>query len=104
MNACVAKTVRLFSTCAAVIVGTAPFGWFALPQEKLSFSHIGLAPAKADAANVAVAPTLSGSDFPICHSSGLSSSTSSYLRLAQTRTEVPPAEMQAATRASPDFA
>jgi tetratricopeptide (TPR) repeat protein len=49
-----------------------------------------------------VAP-LSGSGFPICHTPATYDATRAMIRLAQTRTEVPPAEMQAVTPA-PAFA
>src|SRR5262245_64894134 len=45
----------------------------------------------------------SSSDFPICHTPAAAERAHSVLRLAQTRTEVPATEMQAATPA-PDFA
>jgi tetratricopeptide (TPR) repeat protein len=103
MNAFVARRVRFFSTCAAVIAAPTLLGGVLLAEEKLSFGHVGLTSAKAASENVAVAPLLSGSDFPICHASGFSSNTRALVRLAQTRTEVPPAEMKAVTPA-PDFA
>ena len=49
------------------------------------------------------AAALSGSDFPICHTAAAAKRTDTVLRLAQTRTEVPPTEMKAAMPA-PAFA
>lgn len=49
------------------------------------------------------AAALSGSDFPICHTAAAAKRTDTMLRLAQTRTEVPPTEMKAAMPA-PAFA
>ncbi len=46
---------------------------------------------------------LSSSDFPICHTPAAAKRTETVLRLAQTRTEVPPTEMKAAMPA-PAFA
>src|SRR5947209_4078673 len=60
----------------------------------------GAGPASASAAaNATLAPT--GADFAICHTPAPAGS--GPIRPAQTRTEVPPAEMQAATPA-PAFA
>jgi len=47
--------------------------------------------------------TLPGSEFPICHTRAAADAARTVLRLAQTRTEVPPAEIKAATPA-PAFA
>src|SRR5262245_20486484 len=55
------------------------------------------------AAKATVAPAAPSADFPICHTPAAVERTHTVLRLAQTRTEVPPTEMQAATPA-PDFA
>src|SRR5215510_11359907 len=55
------------------------------------------------AAKATVAPVAPSADFPICHTPAAVERTHTVLRLAQTRTEVPPTEMQAATPA-PDFA
>jgi hypothetical protein len=55
------------------------------------------------AARATVAPASSSSDFPICHTPAAAERTNTVLRLAQTRTEVPPTEMKAAVPA-PAFA
>src|SRR5262245_51096021 len=55
------------------------------------------------AARATVAPASSSSDFLICHTPAAAERTNTVLRLAQTRTEVPPTIMKAALRA-PAFA
>jgi hypothetical protein len=55
------------------------------------------------AARATVAPASSSSDFSICHTPAAAERTNTVLRLAQTRTEVPPTEMKAAVPA-PAFA
>jgi len=62
----------------------------------------GLAQTSATAGAAFVAPLI-GLDFPICHAPATADATRAMIRLAQTRTEVPPAEMQAVTPA-PAFA
>jgi tetratricopeptide (TPR) repeat protein len=62
---------------------------------------VSIAQPRTEAGAVSVAP-LAGADFPICHAL-TSTSTGAMIRLAQTRTEVPPAEMQAVMPA-PAFA
>src|SRR3954468_14000857 len=47
----------------------------------------------------AAAERQGGGDVPICHGSASAGATGVMLRLAQTRTEVPQAEMQAASPA-----
>src|SRR5690349_15185971 len=59
--------------------------------------------ALVSAATATVAPTVSSSDFPICHTPAAAQRTNVVLRLAQARTEVPPTEMNAAMPA-PAFA
>jgi tetratricopeptide (TPR) repeat protein len=59
--------------------------------------------ALVGAATATVAPTVSSSDFPICHTPAAAQRANIVLRLAQTRTEVPPTEMKAAMPA-PAFA
>jgi tetratricopeptide (TPR) repeat protein len=54
-------------------------------------------------ARATVVPASSSSDFPICHTPDAAERTNTMLRLAQTRTEVPPTEMKAAMPA-PAFA
>jgi tetratricopeptide (TPR) repeat protein len=51
----------------------------------------------------AAATVLAGLDFPICHTPAAGNATAALIRLSQTRTEVPPTEMKAATPA-PGFA
>src|SRR5262249_13597441 len=55
------------------------------------------------AAKATVAPGMPSADFRFCHRPAPVDGPNEGLRLAQTRTEVPPTEMQAATPA-PDFA
>src|SRR5262249_4796266 len=50
-----------------------------------------------------IAPPTSSADFPICHTPATPGRTNTLLRVAQTRTEVPPTEMKAAMPA-PEFA
>src|SRR5215813_1242010 len=59
--------------------------------------------ALANVAALRDAPTLPGSEFPICHTRAAADIARIVLHLAQTRTEVPPAEIKAATPA-PAFA
>jgi tetratricopeptide (TPR) repeat protein len=59
--------------------------------------------ALVGAATATVAPTVSSSHFPICHTPAAAQRANIVLRLAQTRTEVPPTEMKAAMPA-PEFA
>jgi tetratricopeptide (TPR) repeat protein len=63
----------------------------------------GAALKAANAAAAAAAAVPYSPDFPICHGSFLAATTAAAVRLAQARTEVPPAEMKAAVPA-PDFA
>src|SRR5947199_1749551 len=66
-------------------------------------TQANVAPASAAAADAGRVAPLTDSDFPICHTPASAGATRALLRLAQTRTEVPPAEMQAVTPA-PAFA
>jgi tetratricopeptide (TPR) repeat protein len=87
--------LTLFSTTAITVGGVAFLG--SLTGEIISKGGIALmGPAKAT-----VAPAASSSDFPICHTPV--ERTQTVLRLAQTRTEVPPTEMKAVMPA-PEFA
>src|SRR5262249_46534992 len=79
---------------------------FALPPLLFASAVLGglLAPfavgsAPTDSKGVAATERVFGADFPICHGSG-TAGMSRVMRLAQTRTEVPQAEMQAAAAAA----
>src|SRR5262245_24889585 len=88
--------LALFSTTALVLGGVS----LGLLAAKVIDAGGGVLMGTAKAT---VAPAASTSDFPICHTPATSGRTNTVLRLAQTRTEVPPTEMKAATPA-PDFA
>jgi tetratricopeptide (TPR) repeat protein len=62
-----------------------------------------LLPALATDAGVSSTPARSVSEWPICHSTDSIRATAATIRLAQQRTEVPPAEIKAAAPA-PEFA
>ena len=90
--------LTLFSTTAISLGGIVFLG--SLTGEAISG---GRGPLMGAARATTVAPALSSSDFPICHTSAVAERTNTVLRLAQTRTEVPPTEMKAAVPA-PSFA
>jgi hypothetical protein len=89
--------LTLFSTTAISLGGIVFLG--SLTGEAIS----GDREALMGAARATVAPASSSSDFPICHTPAAAERTNTVLRLAQTRTEVPPTEMKAAVPA-PAFA
>ena len=89
--------LTLFSTTAISLGGIVFLG--SLTGETIS----GDSEALMGAARATVAPASSSSDFPICHTPAAAERTNTVLRLAQTRTEVPPTEMKAAVPA-PTFA
>jgi tetratricopeptide (TPR) repeat protein len=89
--------LTLLSSTAISLGGVVLFG--SLTGEAIS----GGGGALVGAATATVAPTASSSDFPICHTPAAAQRADIVLRLAQTRTEVPPTEMKAATPA-PAFA
>ncbi len=62
-----------------------------------------LLPAFTTEAEVSSKPPLASSQWPICHTADSIRVANATIRLAQTRTEVPPTEMKAATPA-PEFA
>src|SRR5262245_50763850 len=88
--------LTLLSTTAISLGGVVFLG--SLTSEVIS-DRGGMLMAPASATVLAA----SSSDFPICHTPAAAERAHTVLRLAQTRTEVPPTEMQAATPA-PDFA
>src|SRR5262245_27762774 len=88
--------LTLLSTTAIGLGGVVFLG--SLTSEVIS-DRGGMLMAPASATLLAA----SSSDFPICHTPAAAERAHTVLRLAQTRTEVPPTEMQAATPA-PDFA
>jgi tetratricopeptide (TPR) repeat protein len=99
MNASFARRVQFACACAA---GLAVVTFLSAPIASgvsLSFEPVGLVSAGAAEARVGLAPALSSSDFPVCHGS-MSGAARTAMRLAQARTEVPKAEMQAASPAS----
>src|SRR6266849_1088167 len=85
----------LFSVCAMILAGIT----FPTPftDDRLG-GRGGSVPGAAAAGSA-----LADSDFPVCHAPAAPERTSALIRLAQTRTEVPPAEMKAAMPA-PAFA
>src|SRR5215469_6665105 len=87
--------LTLFSTTAISLGGIVFLG--SLTGEAISGGREALMGAAT------VAPASSSSDFPICHTPAAAERTNTVLRLAQTRTEVPPTEMKAAVPA-PAFA
>src|SRR5215470_10657972 len=89
--------LTLFSTTAISLGGIVFLG--SLTGETIS----GDSEALMGAAGATVAPASSSSDFPICHTPAAAERTNTVLRLAQTRTEVPPTEMKAAVP-TPAFA
>jgi tetratricopeptide (TPR) repeat protein len=89
--------LTLFSTTAISLGGIVFLG--SLTGEAVSGGKETL----MGAARATVAPASSSSDFPICHTPAAAERTNTVLRLAQTRTEVPPTEMKAAVPA-PAFA
>src|SRR5215471_19013450 len=86
--------LTLFSTTAISLGGIVFLG--SLTGEAIS----GGRGALMGAARATVAPASSSSDFPICHTPAAAERTNTVLRLAQTRTEVPPTEMKAAVPVS----
>src|SRR5262245_44485904 len=88
--------LTLLSTTAISLGGVVFLG--SLTSEVIS-DRGGMLMAPASATLLATP----SADFPICHTPAAAERTHTVLRLAQTRTEVPPTEMQAATPA-PDFA
>ena len=102
MNASFARRVQFACACAA---GLTVVTFLSAPITfgvRFSFEPVGLVSAGAAEARVGLAPALSSSDFPVCHGS-MSGTARTAMRLAQARTEVPKAEMQAAIPA-PQFA
>src|SRR5215510_10179530 len=89
--------LTLFSTTAISLGGIVFLG--SLTGEAIS----GGRGALMGAARATVAPAPLSSDFLSCHSPAAAERTNTVLRLAQTRTEVPPTEMKAAVPA-PAFA
>jgi tetratricopeptide (TPR) repeat protein len=83
----------LFSTTAIGLGGFVLLGSL--------IGEVILTGALMGAAGATVTPTLPSLDFPICHTPA--ARTNTVVRLAQTRTEVPPTEMKAAM-AAPAFA
>src|SRR5262245_20702980 len=88
--------LALFST-TAIIVGGVSLGSL---TDKIIDARDGVL---MGAAKATIAPPTSSADFPICHTPATPGRTNTLLRVAQTRTEVPPTEMKAATPA-PAFA
>jgi tetratricopeptide (TPR) repeat protein len=103
MRGLITKRLALFSASAAVIGGATLLTLFGINTLANDFARAGLTSAHAAAASASLPSPLAASDFPLCHSPTFANSTATMIRLAATRTEVPPAEMKAATPA-PDFA
>src|SRR5262245_17729124 len=79
--------LALFSTTALVLGGVS----LGLLAAKVIDAGGGVLMGAAEAT---VAPATPSADFPICHTPAAVARTHTVLRLAQTRTEVPPTEMQ----------
>jgi tetratricopeptide (TPR) repeat protein len=90
--------LSFLSVCAAILSGTA----FLTPVV-VDAQRGGDGAALASVAEVPAALTLPASQFPICHMPSAANAARTVLRLAETRTEVPPAEIKAATP-TPAFA
>jgi tetratricopeptide (TPR) repeat protein len=90
------------SRSALIIASAATLGGATLLAAFTTRDDATLMQRSTVASAASVAP-LSGSDFPVCHTPASADATRAMIRLAQTRTEVPPAEMQAVTPA-PAFA
>jgi tetratricopeptide (TPR) repeat protein len=88
---------------AAVIGGTALVASFVVGMGEGAFDRAGLAAANAAENTLLPAALLTGVEFPLCHTPAAGNATAAMIRLAATRTEVPPTEMKAATPA-PEFA
>ena len=102
MNASFARRVRFACACAAGLAAVTILSAPITSGVSFSFEPVGLVSAGAAEAPVGPVPALSSSDFPVCHGS-MSGAARTAMRLAQARTEVPKAEMQAAIPA-PQFA
>jgi tetratricopeptide (TPR) repeat protein len=87
--------LSFLSLCAGLLTGTTFLTPLAVDAQRGDGAE--LAPAAAWPAGLALP------EFPICHMPAAAETARSLLRLAQTRTEVPPAEIKAATPA-PAFA
>jgi tetratricopeptide (TPR) repeat protein len=101
MKGLIARRLAHLSASAAVIGGATLLTSLTINMQERVFDHAGLTSAAAASATVASPPT--GLDFPLCHTPATANATTAMIRLAATRTEVPPAEMKAATPA-PAFA
>jgi len=88
---------------AAVIGGTALVASFVVGMGEGAIDRAGLAAANAADNTLVPAALLTGVDFPLCHTPAAGNATAAMIRLAATRTEVPPTEMKAAMPA-PEFA
>jgi tetratricopeptide (TPR) repeat protein len=88
---------------AVVVCGTTLLVSFALGTHERPFNRVGLASVDAAETRAALAAPLAGLEFPLCHTPAAGNTTAAMIRLAATRTEVPPTEMKAATPA-PEFA
>jgi tetratricopeptide (TPR) repeat protein len=74
-----------------------------MTAQEPGFFRAGVTLADAAPASAAATALPESLDFPVCRGSASTSATMAAVRLAQTRTEVPRAEMQAA-KPAPDFA
>jgi tetratricopeptide (TPR) repeat protein len=93
-----ALRLALVITSAAALGGATLLAAFTTDGAILKDARPASSSVAADRASVAQL-----TDFPICHTPTTAGATRAMIRLAQTRTEVPPAEMQAVTPA-PAFA
>ncbi len=93
----------LLCASAVVVGGTTLLVSFALGTHERPFDRVGLTSVDAAETGAALAAPLAGLEFPLCHTPATGNATAAMIRLAATRTEVPPTEMKAATPA-PEFA
>ncbi len=94
MKASPVKPIRFASTCAAGLAAAICLSAPAAPEVSFSSASIGRAPPGSERSSALTHPA-----FPVCHGSSFGAA-STAMRLAQTRTEVPKTEMQAAVPAS----
>src|SRR4029077_5416775 len=84
-------TMRVIFVLPPLLVATAAVGGL--------FAPFAVGGVPTDSKGIAATERLFGTDIPICHGSG-TGGMARAMRLAQTRTEVPQAEMQAASPAA----
>jgi tetratricopeptide (TPR) repeat protein len=100
MKGFIRSRLPLLSACAAALGGATLLTSLIVDIERVP-DGAGLTSASAAAGSAVLASPPTGSEFGLCHTPAAGNAT--LIRLAAARTEVPPAEMQAATPA-PAFA